>query len=178
MKPKNCFFYFLLLKSNLKIYFEPKEQKIPKKKTNFFFGQNHCKVVGSSIPEIIKIQPFHHKLWKFFFLKPFVTISRHNPFFVMKMTNHHNKQLISLESWDQDGFFEPGFGKYQVHIIGLEFLQHSGHQIRVNTWTGSYAPSPWTFVWGLSLALRSHNQFQASNWSLANWACGSSLLQA
>ena len=28
----------------------------------------------------------------------------------MKMINHHDKQLTPSESWDQDGFFEPGFG--------------------------------------------------------------------
>ena len=32
------------------------------------------------------------------------------PFFAMKITNHHDKQLTPSESWDQDGFFEPGFG--------------------------------------------------------------------
>ena len=60
------------------------------------------------------------------------------PFFAMKMTNHHDKQLTPSQSWDQDGFFETGFGYHQLQIIGLEFLQRCGHQIRVNTWTGSY----------------------------------------
>ena len=61
----------------------------------------------------------------------------------LEMTNHHDKQLTPSESWDQDGFFEPGFGYHQLQIIGLEFLQRCGHQIRVNTWTGSYV---WTIL--------------------------------
>ena len=65
-------------------------------------------------------------------IKAFFTISSHKPVFCP------DKQLTPSESWDQDGFFEPGFGYHQLQIIGLEFLQHSGHQIRVNTWTGSY----------------------------------------
>ena len=65
---------------------------------------------------------------------PFLDIK---PFFAMKMTNHHDKQLTLSERWDQDGFFEPGFGYHQLQISGLEFLQRCGHQIRVNTWTGS-----------------------------------------
>ena len=56
----------------------------------------------------------------------------------MKITNHHDKQLTPSESWDQDGFFEPGYGYHQLQITGLEFLQRCGHQIRVNTRTGSY----------------------------------------
>ena len=28
----------------------------------------------------------------------------------MKIANHYDKQLTPSESWDQDGFFEPGFG--------------------------------------------------------------------
>ena len=129
----------------------------------------HCKVDGPSIPEIIKIQPFNHKLWKNYFLKLNNAISLHQkkpffllfldtkPFFAMKMTNHHDKQLTPSESWDKDGFFEHGFGYHQLQIIGLEVLQRCGHQIRVNTWTGSYARffnlKVWlllhTFGWGL-----------------------------
>ena len=32
-----------------------------------------------------------------------------NNFFAMKIANHYDKQLTPSESWDQDGFFEPGF---------------------------------------------------------------------
>ena len=32
------------------------------------------------------------------------------PFFAIKIANHYDKQLTPSESWDQDGFFEPGFG--------------------------------------------------------------------
>ena len=83
------------------------------KKYNFFVGQNHCKVDGPSIPEIIKIQPFHHKLWKNFFSevgqcnftaakKPFfLPFLDTKPFFPIKMTKHHDKQLTPPESWDQ-----------------------------------------------------------------------------
>ena len=56
----------------------------------------------------------------------------------MKMTSHHHKKHTPSESCDPDGFFEPGFGYHQHQISGLEFLQHCGHQIKVNTWTGSY----------------------------------------
>ena len=31
------------------------------------------------------------------------------PFIAMKKANHHDKQLTPSESWDQDGYFEPGF---------------------------------------------------------------------
>jgi hypothetical protein len=110
----------------------------------------HCKVDGPSIPEIIKIQPFNHKLWKNWFSevgqcnftaakKAFFLPFRDTKRFAMKMTNHHDKQLTPSESWDQDGFFEHGFGYHQLQIIGLEVLQRCGHQIRVNTWTCSYA---------------------------------------
>ena len=30
-------------------------------------------------------------------------------------------------------------GYHQIQIVGLEFSKRFGHQIRVNTWTGSYA---------------------------------------
>ena len=36
-------------------------------------------------------------------------------------------------------FLRLGFGYHQIKIVGLEFLQRGGHQIRVNTWTRSYA---------------------------------------
>ena len=39
------------------------EQKL-QKKDQIFVGKNHYKVDGPSIQEIIKIQPFNHKLWK------------------------------------------------------------------------------------------------------------------
>ena len=45
------------------------------------------------------------------------------PFFAMKMINHHDKQLTPSESWDQDGFFEPGFG----------VSSHSNHWARIFT---------------------------------------------
>ena len=35
-------------------------------------------------------------------------------------------------------FFILGLGYHHIEIIGLEFLQRCGHQIRVNTWTVSY----------------------------------------
>ena len=39
----------------------------------------------------------------------------------LEMTNHHDKQLTPSESWDQDGFFEPGFGvsSYSNHWARL-----------------------------------------------------------
>ena len=32
------------------------------------------------------------------------------PFCAMKIANHYDKQLTPSESWDQDGFVEPGLG--------------------------------------------------------------------
>ena len=55
-------------------------------------------------------------------IKPFLPFLDTKPFYAMKMTNHHDKQLTSSKSWDQDGFFEPGYGYHQLQIIGLEFL--------------------------------------------------------
>ena len=60
------------------------------------------------------------------------------PFFAMKIINHHDKLLATSESWDQNCFLSLGLGYQHIQIIGLEFLQRCGHQIRVNTWTGSY----------------------------------------
>ena len=50
------------------------------------------------------------------------------------MTNnlHHLKAGIKTV------FLSLGLGYHHIQIIGLEFLQRCGHQIRVNTWTGSY----------------------------------------
>ena len=58
-------------------------------------------------------------------------------FFAMKIANHHDEQLTPLESWDQDGFVEPGFGVTSNSNHEARILQHFGHQIRVNTKTGS-----------------------------------------
>ena len=55
----------------------------------------------------------------------------------MKIANHFNKQLSPSKNWDQD-VFSLGLGYHQIQIIELEFLQRSGTQIRVNTWTGSF----------------------------------------
>ena len=81
-------------------------------KKNISFGQNHCKVDGPSIPEIIKIKPFHHKLWTNLFSEvgqynftaaenAFFTISWHKTVFLpwklqTTMTNnlHHLKAGI------------------------------------------------------------------------------------
>ena len=82
---------------------------------------------------------FHQSLKNIVSLKPFLPFLDTKPFFAIKMTNHHDKQLTPPESWDQYGFFEPGFGYHQRQIIGLEFLQRCGHKNRVSTWTGSYA---------------------------------------
>ena len=39
----------------------------------------------------------------------------------MKMINHHDKLLTRSESWDQDVFFEPGFGvsSHSNHRAGI-----------------------------------------------------------
>ena len=54
------------------------------------------------------------------------------------MTNnlHHPRAVINA------CFFSLGLGYHQIQIVGLEFLQCCGHQIRVNTWTGSYSSKP------------------------------------
>ena len=60
----------------------------------------------------------------------------------MKIAGHYDKQLTPSKSQDRDGFFNLGplgslgLGYHQIQIVGLEFLQRCGHQIRVNTWTG------------------------------------------
>ena len=127
MKPKNYFF----IKIRLKKSFWTKRTKNTQKRRKHFFGQNHCKVDGPSIPEIIKVQPFYHKLWKNLFFEVgqynftaakkglFLPFLDTKPFFAMKITNHHDIQLTpyTSESWDQDGFLEPGFGYHQLHII-------------------------------------------------------------
>ena len=53
------------------------------------------------------------------------------------MTNnlHHPRAGIKTV------LFSLGLGYHQIQIIELEFLQRRGTQIRVNTWTGSYAGS-------------------------------------
>ena len=91
-------------------------------KKRFFFGHNHCKADGPSIPEIIKIQQFHYKLWENLFSEVgqcnftaakkslFLPFLDTKLFFAMKMINHHDKQLTPSESWDQDGFFSLGLG--------------------------------------------------------------------
>ena len=77
--------------------------------------QSHCTADGPSIPEMIKIQPFHQKLLENLFSevgqcnftpakKTFFTVFDTKPFFAMKMINHHNKQLTPSDSWDQDVF--------------------------------------------------------------------------
>ena len=50
------------------------------------------------------------------------------------MTNklQHQKSVIKMD------FLIHGFWYYYIQIIRLESLQHCGHQIRVNTGTGSY----------------------------------------
>ena len=59
------------------------------------------------------------------------------------MTNnlHHLKAGIKTV------FLSLGLGYHHIQIIGLEFLQRCGHQIRVNTWTGSYSISTQFQVW-------------------------------
>ena len=53
------------------------------------------------------------------------------------MTNnlHHPRTGINKV------FLSLGLGYHQIQFVGLEFLQRDGHQIRVNTWTGSYGLS-------------------------------------
>ena len=55
-----------------------------------------------------------------------------------KIAIHQDKQLTPSESWNQDGFLSLGLGYHQIQIVRPEFVQRCGHQIRVNTWTGSY----------------------------------------
>ena len=126
MKPKIAFF----IKIQLKKFFWTKGTKTTKKKDQILFVQNHCKVDGPSIPEIIKIQPFHHKLWKNLFSevgqcnftaakKAFFTISWHKPVFLpwkwqTTMTNnlHHVKPGIKTF------FFSLGLGIINFKSLG------------------------------------------------------------
>ena len=49
------------------------------------------------------------------------------------MTNnlHHPKDGTQII------FLSLGLGYHQIYVVGLEFVQRCGHQIRVNTWTVS-----------------------------------------
>ena len=51
---------------------------------------------------------------------PFVDTKR---FFAMKIGNHQDQQFTPSMSWDQDGFFEPGFEK----------SSNSNHRARIFT---------------------------------------------
>ena len=50
------------------------------------------------------------------------------------MTNNLHHLRAGIKTF----FFILGLGYHQIQIIELEFVQHRGNQIRVNTWTGSY----------------------------------------
>ena len=56
----------------------------------------------------------------------------------MKIASHHDKQLTHPRARINTVFLILGLGYHQIQILGLEFLQCGGHQIRVNTWTGFY----------------------------------------
>ena len=101
-----------------------------------FFGQNHYKTDGPSIPEIIKIQPVHHKKFnqftinyrRIYFLKldnanslqqkreffhGFLTQNRFFP-----MINHQGKQLTPSESWDEGIFLAWVWGVITFKSLG------------------------------------------------------------
>ena len=50
-----------------------------------------------------------------------------------------------------------GFGYHQIQITGLELLQGCGHQIRVNTSTGSYEVGHDAVHGVFTLAILSHS---------------------
>ena len=51
-----------------------------------------------------------------------------------------------------------GFGYHQIQITGLELLQRCGHQIRVNTSTGSYEVGHDAVHGVFTLAILSHSR--------------------
>ena len=60
-------------------------------------------------------------------------------------TDRHRDSMTESAQWAnsvkicyQDKFLSQVFGYPHIQIIRVEFLQRRGHQIRVNTWTGSY----------------------------------------
>ena len=73
--------------------------------------------------------------------RPFLPFLDTKPPFAITILNNHDKQIRPSESWDQDCFLSPGLGYQHIQIIGLKFLQRCGHQIRVNSWTGSRGPN-------------------------------------
>ena len=115
------------------------------------FGHNYCNADGPSIPEIIKIQPFHHKLWKNLFSEVgqcnftaakkafFYHFLTQNRFLPWKWQTTMTNNLHHLKAGIKTVFLSLGLGYHHIQIIGLEFVQRCGHQIRVNTWTGSYS---------------------------------------
>ena len=125
------------------------EPKLPKK-DKIFVGKIYYKVDGPSIQEIIKIQPFNHKLWKNLFSevgqynftaakKAFFTVSWHKTIFCHE--NDKPSWQTTYTIWKLGSrrvFWAWVLGYHHIQITGLEFLQRCGHQIRVNIWTGSY----------------------------------------
>ena len=90
----------------------------------------HLKADGPIISENTDIQPLHNKLWENLFSEVgqcnftaakkslFLPFLDTKPFFAMKMTNHHDKQLTPSESWDQDGFLSLGMGIINFKSLG------------------------------------------------------------
>ena len=145
IKPRKSFIRNIPL-NNL---FWTKKSKTTQNKIQTFFGLNHCKADGPSISEHTDIQPLYNKLWDNLFSEVgqcsfpaakkslFSSFLDTKQFFAMKWASHHYKQLTPSESWNRDGFLSLGLGYHQIKSVGLEFLQRCGHQIKVNTWTGS-----------------------------------------
>ena len=55
--------------------------------------------------------------------------------FALKISFHYDKQLHHWKSEFNTKFLNQGFVYHPNQIKRLEFLQHSGNGIRVNTWT-------------------------------------------
>ena len=70
--------------------------------------------------------------------RPFLPLFWHKTVVDVKITNHYYKVLTPSQIYDREGIFEPWFWYHHNQILRLKFLQRCGHQIKVNTWTGSY----------------------------------------
>ena len=126
MKPTNSFFIKIWLKKLV----WTKRTKTTQEKDKYFLDQNHCIVDGPSYPEIIKIQPFHHKLWKNLFSEVgqwnftaakknfFYHFLTQNRFLPWKWQTTMTNNLHHLKAGIKTVFFSLGLGIINFKSLG------------------------------------------------------------
>ena len=72
-------------------------------------------------------------------LQPFSNVLGRKTTFAIKMPNHCDKQTYAIQELALRQIFEPVFEVSSNSNHEAKTLQRRGTQIRVNTWTGSYA---------------------------------------